>query len=570
MLLRNINLKLRSAKREFVTCSSPILARVMCTDGVDEKCIEIFKQRGHHVDLVNTMPEAELIKVIGLYDGLVVRSATKVTPALLKAAFKMKIIGRAGVGIDNINVAEATKCGIMVMNTPGGNTVSTAQLTVSLICALARKIPAADLTIKQGKWDRKSFMGVELNGKTLGIIGCGRIGQVVASCARSMGMKVIGYDPVMSLDAFTEVGIHRAELDHIWAKSDFITVHTPLTPETANIVSDATLSKCKNGVHIINCARGGIVDEAALLRNLESGKVAGAALDVFTSEPPKEHLHALLAHKNVICTPHLGASTDEAQVNVSRDVAVQMCDVFDGVDFTGVVNVPYIAASTKSHMKPFMALAEMIGNMQAQLSDAKIKKIFINTWGGRDEDITTKSAKLLLEAMVLKGVIKNVPGRVPDLISAPFMAKELGISTEISAKPLQQISSVYWNLLQVIVERENGSTSSITGSVFGNQPHVVQVDGFRDIFAFKPEGNHILTFRNEDRPGAISQVLNILHKANVNIACVNVARGSELQSDNLALCFMALDDNIDAKALDQIKSLSSLHQVSVINLHAHA
>lgn len=340
-MIRRTGFKL---SRRLYHATSSVAAKVLATDGVDELCVKIFRDRGHTVDFLKTLPEAELIKVIGDYDGLVVRSATKVNANVLKHATKMRLIGRAGVGVDNIDVKEATKHGIMVMNTPGGNTVSTAQLAVSLLANLARQIPAADMSIKAGKWDRKTFMGVEMSGKTLGVIGCGRIGQVVASCASTMGMNVIGYDPVMSAQAFKDAGIQRAELDDIWAKCDFITLHTPLTPETANIINDASLEKCKQGVRIINCARGGIVDEAALLRGLQSGKVAGAALDVYSSEPPKEHLKPLLAHPNLVCTPHLGASTDEAQVNVARDIAVQMCDVFDQKDYVGVVNVSYMAA----------------------------------------------------------------------------------------------------------------------------------------------------------------------------------------------------------------------------------
>jgi len=263
------------------TAASPALfhtsraaaVRVLALDDVDELCVKIFKERGHTVDVMKTMPEAELVKIIGDYEGLVVRSGTKVNANVLQHATKLRLVGRAGVGVDNISVADATKAGVLVMNTPGGNTISTAQLAVSLLANLARQLPAADMSIKAGKWDRKSFMGVELSGKTLGVVGCGRIGQVVAGIAQTMGMHVIGYDPVMTSEQLRDVGIERGDLDDIWAKCDFITVHTPLTPETANLVSDATIEKCKPGVRIINCARGGIVDEAALLRGLESGKV---------------------------------------------------------------------------------------------------------------------------------------------------------------------------------------------------------------------------------------------------------------------------------------------------------
>lgn len=269
-----------------------------------------------------------------------------------------------------------------------------------------------------------------MSGKTLGIVGCGRIGQEVANCAKAMGMVVKGYDPVMSVEAFKEAGIDRVELEDIWKHSDFITVHTPLTPETNNLLNEKSLSRCKHGVRIINCARGGIVDEAALLKALESGQVGGAALDVFTSEPPKEHLKPLIAHPNLVCTPHLGASTDEAQVNVARDIAMQMCDVFDQKDYFGVVNVSYLMASTQVHMKPFMKLAETIGAMQAQLSASRVTQVTLKTFGGRDANITTKAARQLLEAQVLKGLVKHMKlGFVPDMISAPIMAKEAGVAS---------------------------------------------------------------------------------------------------------------------------------------------
>jgi len=563
----------RFAVRNFQT-SIPAFGRILATDGVDEVCIKIFQERGHQVDFLKTMPEPELIKIIGDYDGLVVRSATKVTPPVIKAAKKMKIIGRAGVGVDNINVSEATKAGIMVMNTPGGNTISTAQLALSLLSSLARNIPAADMSIKAGEWDRKSFTGVELNGKVLGIIGCGRIGQVVAQTAMTLGMSVVGYDPVMTNEQFAELAQtiplkRAATVDDIYNKSDFITVHTPLTPETSNLLNDAAFSKCKKGVRIINCARGGIVDEAALLRALESGQVAGAALDVFTSEPPKEHLQSLVQHPRLICTPHLGASTDEAQVNVARDIAVQMCDTFENKDFLGVVNVSYLAASTQPHIKPFMTLAKTIGTMMAQLSSKENPPISmtLKTYGGRDVNITTKQARQLLEAKVLMGMVKHLGlGLVPDLISAPIMARDLAkIQSTISTEPptaLRTSGSPYWNLLSAEVERKDGSKCSITGAVFGSAPHIIQVDEFSDLFAFRPEGNYILTFRNEDRPGAISEVLDVLQRANVNIASMNVARGNGTR----ALTFMALDDDVSTNAMSTLQSLSFLTDVAKIQL----
>jgi D-3-phosphoglycerate dehydrogenase len=432
---------------------------------------------------------------------------------------------------------------------------------------MARNLPAADMSIKQGKWDRK-FTGVEICGKTLGVIGCGRIGQVVASTAQTMGMTVLGYDPVMGAEAFKELGIQRADLDHVLAKSDFLTVHTPLTPETSNLLNDEAFAKCKKGVRVINCARGGIVDEAALLRALESGRVGGAALDVFTSEPPKAHLQPLLQHPKLICTPHLGASTDEAQVNVARDIAQQMCDVFAQRDYLGVVNVDYLAPATQVHMQPFMQLAETLGAMHAQLSEAKVVEVTLRTCGGRDVNITAPAARRLLQAEVLKGLVKySGLGMVPDLISAPAMAKELGVQAVISAQAPQH-PGPYWNLLSVEALREDGSKAKITGAVFGNQPHIVEVDDYSDLFAFKPEGNYILAFQNEDRPGVISEVLDVLHGAKVNIASMNVARAIRKREDGkmLAWCFMALDDDVTTHAMKALKSLSSLHHVAKIQL----
>lgn len=425
-------------------------------------------------------------------------------------------------------------------------------------------------------------MGVELQGKTLGVVGCGRIGQVVISCAQTLGMKTIGYDPVMSAEDFGAIpGVKRVELEEIWKQSDFITVHTPLTPQTTNLIGEATLAKCKKGVRIVNCARGGIVDEAALLKALESGQVAGAALDVFTSEPPKEGLKPLIAHPRLIGTPHLGASTDEAQINVARDIANQMCDVFEQKDFVGIVNVPYLSASTNPHMKPFMSLAETIGMIQAQLSpsSAAISKVTLKTFGGRDVNITNKAARQLLEAHVLKGIVKRSPSTASlpsvDMISAPLIAKEqLKISTHISDQnPTQQFlsssrssstSNPYWNLVCVDVVREDGSECSVTGVVLGSSPHIVQVDQFMDVFAFKPEGNYILAFRNEDRPGAIKEVLVHLAESNVNIASMNVARAAT--SDDLALCFMALDDDVPAATMEALRGLPFLHNVAKIQL----
>ena len=509
-----------------------------------------------------------MCKVIDKYDALVVRSATKVTPAVLEAATKLRIVGRAGVGVDNIDIAAATQNGVMVMNTPMGNTVSTAQLAMSLLCSMTRKIPAADMAVKKGNWDKKGMQGVELMDKTLAIIGCGRIGQVVASSATVMGMNVVGYDPVMTAEEMTDVGIKRVDLSEVWAQADFITIHAPLTDGTKNLINDDSIALCKDGVRIINCARGGIVEEAALLRGLQSGKVAGAALDVYTSEPPKEDLAELIAHPNLVCTPHLGASTEEAQVNVARDIAVQISDVFDNKDYYGIINVSYMSAAMDPEMKPFMRLAETIGMMQASLTPGKSKSVEIRSWGGRSVNIATKVARQLLEAQVLKGLLKNsIPGGSEvELISAPGIARENGVVSIVSEELPENVGSPYRNLLSVRVEKEGGKTTTITGAVFGNTPHIVQVDEYKDSFAFEPSGRCMIAFENDDTPGAISDVLEVLQRAEVNIASVNIAPSIKKADPPQALCFMSLDDDVPSKSMSQLSALTNIRSIVKIAL----
>lgn len=554
--------------------SAPALVRILATDRIDDVCMQIFKERGHQVDVRKSMPEEELCAVIGDYDAMVIRSATKVTPKVIQAASKLRVIGRAGVGVDNIDIPAATTAGILVMNTPDGNTVSTAQLALSLMLSLARMIPAANASVKRGNWSKKEFGGVEVMGKTLGIIGCGRVGQVVADTAQTLGMNVIGHDPVVSADTLRATGIKNADLDEVWRKSDFITVHTPLTRTTTAIVNDESLSQCKDGVRLINCARGGIVCETSLLRGLESGKVAGAAVDVFTTEPPGKDLTAFLTHPNLICTPHLGASTEEAQINVARDIAVQISDMFDNKNFTGIVNAPFMALSTNPAMKPFMRLAETLGSMQAQMGESRPSNVVLKTWGGRDVDITSTPARKLLEAQLLTGMLKSVPelGLAPDLISASSMAAIANLTTELSEELPDNVGSPYVNLMQVEVTRTDGRVEVITGAVFGSTGHVVQVDNYRDSFSYVPQGKYILTFQNQDKPGAISEVLSILHDANVNVASMNVASASGMKhkkkkvEKSLALCFMSLDDDVPQNAMNALRASVTLSAVYKIQL----
>ena len=537
-------------------CSAPRWANILCSDSIDPVCIEIFEKEGHSVDNITGLSEQELCGIIGEYEGLVVRSATKVTPAIMDAATNLKVIGRAGVGIDNINTPEATRRGIMVMNTPGGNTVSTAQLAVSLLCSAARQIPAADASMKSGKWERKKFSGVELLGKTLAIVGCGRIGLVVAKWAKALGMRLVGYDPARPAHIAEEHGIELMSLDSLWPQADFITLHTPLTPDTKDLISDSTLEKCKTGVRIVNCARGGIIDEDALLRGLESGKVACAALDVYSTEPPPEALRPLLEHPNLICTPHLGASTEEAQINVARDVAVQMCDTIAGRDSVGLAN--------RALMRPFMKLGAFVGELVSQGSASPIESMELRTWGGRDVDVTTPEARDLLRACVLQGAIRHLTGEEPTLIAAPFMAKEIGLDFSI-AGDLQTPQGPFRTLMSVDVTTRDGKHHTVTGSVFGEEPHIVQIGDHAAFPPFVPEGS-LLMFSNEDRPGAVLGVLDVLRGFNINVAKLNLSRRAKGE----ALCLMTLDDPMTADAIKQLEALGTLNTIRTANFTALA
>ena len=401
-------------------------------------------------------------------------SGTTVTKEVIEAGKKLKVIGRAGVGVDNIDVPAATQRGIVVMNTPGGNTTSAAELTMSLIMALARNIPQAVASLKAGRWDRSKYMGTELSGKVIGIVGLGRIGREVARWCQSFGMVTVGYDPIMAPDVATKAGITPVTLDELFARSDYITLHAPKTPETANLISSATLAKCKTGVRIVNVARGGIVNEADLLAGLQSGKVAGAALDVFSKEPPPPEAKALLEHPGVICTPHLGASTSEAQVNVARDIAVQMADALENKAFVGVVNATNLSFLSRPDLQAYTSLAERLGSLQAQLMTGKLTRITLSLQGPLVADTGVSAA---LRTAVLKGLLSSTlgPGAVT-WVNVPLLASELGIEVveKVSSK-----SQNYTNLITVAFETAGGETRSIAAAVFSNtDARLVNIDGF--------------------------------------------------------------------------------------------
>ena len=563
-------------RRAYSTGSRTNLARILCSDSIDPICVDIFKSRGHDVDYKVGMSKEELNAVIGDYDGLVVRSATKVTADVLAHAKNMKVIGRAGAGVDNIDLKEATKYGIMVMNTPGGNTVSTAQLGMALLTSTARSLPKADASMKAGLWERKKFMGSELQGKTLAIIGCGRIGQTIAGWAKAFNMKVIGFDPSLPSELFKELGIQQIkDLDKVWPQADFITLHTPLTPDTRNLINETTLKKMKKGVHIVNCARGGIIDEEALLDALNDGHVAGAAIDVWEKEPPQEKSKALIAHPAVVSTPHLGASTEEAQINVARDIAIQMCDALDNKDFKGIVNVNFMPLASSATYAPYLKLAYNLGDLTAQLSQPlEIGHVSIKTYGksATGIDFTSTMAVNLISAGVLKGVLQNVDtkGVTPGLINAPYLAQDLNISSKGTV--LKGPNSIvergfhYDNLISVILtskDDENTKVVMVATILPNGDAAVVQINKYSDFPALKlDDGNCFLGFRNDDKPGAVSGVLNTLAEYDVNIGQLTLGR----LPDDLALCILTLDSDIPQEAMAHLENLEQLQTVKKATL----
>ncbi|CAM9382896.1 unnamed protein product [Choristocarpus tenellus] len=383
-------------------------------------------------------------------------------------------------------------------------------------------------------------------------------------------MEVIGFDPALPKDTAAQVGISLMDLNDIWTRADFITLHTPLTPDTKDLVNEDTIAKMKDGVIIVNCARGGIVNEKALHAALQSGKVASAALDVYSSEPPPEDMTDLLQHPRLVCTPHLGASTEEAQVNVARDVAEQMCDTLEGKAYTGVVNVSYMAMANELAMASYLTLSERIGQLHSQMADSKVTKITLHTYGGKAANIEAGGARQVMLATVLKGLLQHLPEckTSPSLINAPFLAKELGIETAIDDKiHAILVNSPYTNVVTVDVELSDGKSHSISGSVFGEEPNLVQIDEHRGFPAFKPEGT-LLMFRNEDRAGAVMEILQELEGASINVGRLNVGRqeASGTILGELALCIMSIDSMIPKAVMSKLETLPAVHEVKVANL----
>ncbi len=512
--------------------------RVLISDQMDPKAEQIFRERGCDVDVITGKTPDELKAIIGQYDGLAIRSTTKLTKELIDAATNLKVVGRAGIGVDNIDIPAASVKGIVVMNTPFGNSITTAEHAIALMFALARQLPEADASTQAGKWEKNRFMGVEVTGKTLGLIGAGNIGSIVASRALGLKMKVIAFDPFLTPERAIEIGVEKADLDGLLAKADFITLHTPLTDQTRNILSRENIAKCKPGVRIINCARGGLIDEDALKDALDSGHVAGAALDVFVKEPAKES--PLFGTPNFISTPHLGASTDEAQVNVAIQVAEQLSDYLVNGGVTNALNMPSLSAEEAPKLKPYMALAESLGSLIGQLAHDNLTHISIEVEGA--------AAQLNIKPItgaVLAGLMRRYSDTV-NMVNAPFLAKERGLDVR---EIRHDREGVYHTLVRVTVQTASGERS-VAGTLFGNAaPRLVELFGVNVEADLTGDMLYIV---NEDAPGFIGRLGSTLGEAKINIGTFHLGRQ---EAGGVAVLLLSVDSPVGKETLDQIQSL---------------
>lgn len=526
------------------------MIRVLVSDPIEQIGQDHLRAEGFEVDFRPGLDPGVLEEIIPQYDALVVRSSTQVTSGVIEKGTRLRVIGRAGTGVDNIDVSSATRRGVLVMNTPGGNTVSAAEHTVSMMLALARNIPQAHMSLTSGLWERKKFVGLEVLEKSVGIVGMGKIGREVARRCQGLGMRVVAYDPLMQPDAAMKLDVELVNIDELFRRSDFITVHTPLTADTKGLINDTSLSRCKKGVRIVNCARGGIVDEAALLRGLENGIVGGAALDVFEQEPPGTS--PLFAHPRVIVTPHLGASTEEAQEKVAVQIAVAIADALKGRAYAGVVNASILQLTINEEVRPFLRLAEKIGRLAGQVVDGKIKRITVSGEG----DLVSGSIDLL-KAGVLDGVLSHFHPDPVNVINAPVLAAEMGIEV----RELKRGSGKeFLHSLGVVLETEKGSVD-VVGTVFGQSSwRLVKIDGYR--IEVNP-GGYLLIYRNVDKPGFLARVGSILAESGVNIGGVSLGRK---KAGETAMTIMSVDDPVPDPILKRLSQLDGVSGLRFVDL----
>jgi len=515
------------------------MPKVLIADKLSPAAVAIFKERGVEADVKTGLTKEELLKIVDQYDGIAIRSASKITADVLKAATKLKVVGRAGIGVDNVDIPAATAAGVIVMNTPFGNSITTAEHAISLMLALARELPAANASTQAGKWEKNRFMGVEITGKVLGLIGAGNIGSIVADRAKGLKMRVIAYDPYLSAERAEDLGVEKVTLDDLLARADFITLHVPMTPETKNILSAEAIAKTKKGVRIINCARGGLIDEKALKAALDSGQVAGAALDVFETEPAKENI--LFGNEKVVATPHLGASTTEAQENVALQVAEQISDYLLTGAITNALNMPSISASEAQKVGPWIQLASKLGAFAGQLTDTSLTSVEI-VYEGIAGQLNTRALSQAALAGLLNPILSGV-----NMVNAPVIAKERGIKVSETRRDQQ---GIYEGYIRITVTLGSGSTRRVAGTVFSDgRPRLIQVKDINLEAEFAP---HMLYVVNEDKPGFIGKFGTVLGDAKVNIANFTLGRSAPGQD---AIALIEVDGAVPDAVVQQLTKL---------------
>jgi D-3-phosphoglycerate dehydrogenase / 2-oxoglutarate reductase len=525
-------------------------AKVLISDALSPAAVAIFKERGLEVEFQPNLgkDKDKLAETINGFDGLAIRSATKVTAKILERAQNLKVIGRAGIGVDNVDIPAATARGVIVMNTPFGNSITTAEHAITLMLSLARQIPEADASTRAGKWEKNKFLGVEISGKTLGVIGCGNIGSIVADRALGMKMKVVAYDPFLSAERALDLGVEKVELDELLRRADFITLHTPLTDKTRNIINADSLKLTKKGLRLVNCARGGLVDEAALYEALSSGRIAGAALDVFVTEPATES--PLFGLPNVVCTPHLGASTSEAQENVALQIAEQMSDYLIRGAISNAVNFPSISAEEAPKLKPFVALADKLGSFAGQLTETGIKRVQVS-YEGVVAQMNTRALTSAAIAGILRPMLQDV-----NVVSAPIVAKDRGIVVEETRR---EGEGDYESLITVAVVTDR-QTRWVSGTVYADgRPRIVNIKGIRIDAEFGPS---MLYVTNQDRPGFVGRFATLLAGAGINIATFHLCRES---AGGNAIALVEVDGAVAPEVLAQVQQIPNVQQVKPLH-----
>ena len=511
------------------------MIRVLVADKMSPRAASVFRMRGIEVDEYDYIDQKNLINIIGEYDGIAIRSLTKITPKVLSKANKLKVIGRAGIGIDNIDLNSATSKGVVVMNTPFGNSITTAEHTIAMLLSLARKIPEADRLTRSGGWGKNHFLGVEIANKVLGLIGCGNIGSIVADRAQGLKMRVLAFDPFLSNQRAKDLGVEKVDFDNLLSRSDFISLHVPLNEQTEEMINAETLSKSKDGIRIINCARGGLINEADLLESIKNGNVAGAALDVFKNEPTYES--ELFSLPQVIATPHLGASTSEAQENVAAQIAEQMCDYILLGTVINALNMPSISTEDAPKILPYIQLSRQLGSFLGQIIETGIKAIRIE-YEGHLATLNTRP----ITAILLEGLLSPLLDSV-NMVNAPLLARERDIDvTEIFNERIGD----YPSLLRITITTDQ-QTHSIAGTLFTNaKPRIIQVDGI-NIEAEMAE--NMLFLVNEDKPGFIGNLGTILGDSGVNIATFHLGR---ISAGSTAITLIETDQEVSATILEDL------------------